>query len=392
MQVPPKALRLSRQRLCISTLSAFAFVLLLTSCASPGPPHPPSLHLSEVVTDLTADRVGEGVHLRWTTPQRTTDGLKVPSPLTAEICREISPKPEAAPVKPSRQTLPLQEAPGCSIVLHLTVKSGVTEADDQLPAALTHDPVVLLGYRIRILNPQGRSAGISRAALVPAGEAPPMVMGLKATPTRTGAMVEWQPSNAISVMELDRTLLSVPTAKTSKKAAVALPEEQPIEVKLRAANPDADSVDHGGTMDRTAIRGQQYRYRAQRIRTVEIGGDRFELRGELSAPITLIMTDHFAPAAPTGLAAAPGTEGATATIDLSWQANTETDLVGYNVYRREGSSDVFRRITTTPVVGPGFSDATASVGHTYMYRVTAVDGTGNESSPSNEVTETARKF
>lgn len=391
MQAPPKALRPSCQRRCIFTLSASAFGLLLVSCASPGPPHPPSLRLPEVVTDLTAERVGDDVHLRWTTPQRTTDGLKMPLPLTAEICREISPKPEIL-AKPSRQTPVLQDAPGCNVVLHLTVKPGLTEADDRLLAPLTHDPVVLLGYRIRLLNPQGRSAGISQAALAPAGEAPPAVMSLKATPTRTGAVVEWQSSNVTSVMELDRTLLSTATVKTSKKKAVVVPEEQPIEVKLRAVNSDADSTDRGGTMDRTAIRGQQYRYRAQRIRTVEIGGDRFELRGDLSAPITLVMADHFAPAAPTGLVAVPGTENEKTTIDLSWQANTETDLAGYDVYRREGPSDAFRRITSTPVIGPGFSDATVRVGHSYTYRVIAVDGTGNESSPSNEVTETARKL
>lgn len=390
MQVPPKTLRRSRQRRSIFALSASTFGLLLVSCASPGPPHPPSLQLPEVVTDLAAERVGDGVHLRWTTPQRTTDGLKVPLPLTAEICREISPRPEIS-VKASRQAPMLQDAPGCSVVLHLTVKPGPTEADDRLPPALTQDPVVLLGYRIRLLNRQGRSAGISQAARIPAGEAPPTVMGLKATPTRTGAMVEWQPSGAISVMELDRTLVST-SPKTPKKTAVVVPEDQPIEVKLRAPNPDVDPADRGGTMDRTAIRGQQYRYRAQRIRTVEIGGERFELRGELSAPITLLMADHFAPVTPTGLAAVPGTESEKTTIDLSWQANTETDLVGYHVYRREGPSDAFRRITATPVVGPGFSDATATVGHTYTYRVTAVDGSGNESSPSSEVTETARKF
>lgn len=391
MHVPPKTLRLSRQSRYIAVLAASVSVMLLISCASPGPPRPPSLHLSEVPTDLTAERIGDVIHLRWTTPQRTTDGLKVPAPLTAEICREISPKPETAPVKPSRQTPALQDAPGCSVVLHLTVKPGTTEADDRLPANLMHDPVTPLGYRVRVLNSKGRSAGISRAALVPAGEAPPPVMGLKAIATRTGAMIEWQPSNTISLIELNRTLLSVSSGKTSaKKAAVSLPEEQPTEVKLRTAKDDAH--DPGGTLDRTAMRGQQYCYRAQRIRIVEMNGRRFELRGELSAPATLLMADNFPPMAPTGLAAAPGAQGETPTIDLSWQASTETDLAGYNVYRREDSSESFVRITKTLALGPGFSDATAVVGHTYTYRVTALDSSGNESQPSNEVTETARRF
>jgi fibronectin type 3 domain-containing protein len=128
------------------------------------------------------------------------------------------------------------------------------------------------------------------------------------------------------------------------------------------------------------------------MRMVKIDGVQFELRGELSAPATLVLSDRFSPAIPTGLAAVPGAQGETPTIDLSWQPNTETDLAGYNVYRREGASNPFVRITATPVAGPGFSDATAILGHTYTYRVTAIDSTGNESQASNEVTEMARKF
>src|ERR1035441_4608651 len=56
---------------------AAAAVLLLAGCASPGPPLPPSLKLPEVVTDLTARRVGDQVMLHWTTPTRTTDKLLI---------------------------------------------------------------------------------------------------------------------------------------------------------------------------------------------------------------------------------------------------------------------------------------------------------------------------
>lgn len=358
---------------------------LLVSCASPGLPRPPSLHLPAVVTDLSAQRTGDQVHLRWTTPSRTTDGLNVPSPMTAEICRDAHPAPDAA--KPSDPAP--QAVPGCNAVLHLTVKPGLTEADDQLPAALLNDPAALLGYRVRILNPKGRSAGLSRMALAPSGSPPPPVAALKATATRNGALLEWQPAGSESIIELNRTLVSASAAKTpAKKPAVTLPEEQPAEVKLRTGREDIPQKDPGGTLDRTALRGQQYIYRAQRIRLVSLGGTQYELRGELSAPITLTMKDSFPPAAPRGLAAVPGSQAGAATIDLSWEPNTETDIAGYNVYRRASASGAFQRITANPVLGPAFSDTTAVPGTAYTYRVTAIDGSGNESPPSGEITET----
>ncbi|HEY1965698.1 MAG TPA: hypothetical protein VGG59_12240, partial [Acidobacteriaceae bacterium] len=47
--------------------AAAALVIAWTAgCASPGQPRPPSLNLPEVVKDLTAQRVGDVVELRWT--------------------------------------------------------------------------------------------------------------------------------------------------------------------------------------------------------------------------------------------------------------------------------------------------------------------------------------
>lgn len=312
--------------------------------------------------------------------------------MIAEVCRETSPQPEI--VKPAntgrRAPQPPQTIAGCEVVLHLTVKPGPSEADDPLPAALTVDPVAPLGYRIRMLNSKDHSAGFSHMVLVPSGQAPPQVAGLHATATRNGALLEWQPLPSASLIELDRTLAVAPSPKApSRKSAVSLPDEQPSEVKLRTGHDE--EKDAGGTLDRTVLHGQSYIYRAERIRKVELEGKRYELRSDASAPVTLAMTDRFAPAAPTGLAAIPGSRAGTATIDLSWQPNVEPDVAGYNVYRRQGSSGSFERVTAKLVLGPAFSDTAAVLGTSYTYRVTAVDDVGNESSPSGEVTEIATR-
>lgn len=387
MHVPPNRSSSGRQQRLLAALAASAASLWISACASPGLPKPPSLHLPDVVPDLSAQRVGDGVHLRWTSPSRTTDGSSLPTALRAQVCREINPQPAKSNPRTPRSA-GLTTAPGCDTVLNLTVKPGLTEADDRLPVALTTDPVRLIGYRVRLLNHEGRSAGYSHIALAPAGEAPAHVTGLQAKATRDGAMVEWQRAGSASLVELDRTLLSAVQVKSaSKKSGFSLAENQPDEVRLRTAKDDVPTADPGGTLDHTALRGQKYQYRAQRIRAVEVAGKKMEMRSTDSAPVVLAMTDKFPPSAPSGLATIPGGEVGHLAVDLSWQVNIENDLAGYNVYRRPGTGGDFKRLTDKPVAGPAFSDTAVAAGNSYTYRVTAVDADGNESMPSSEATE-----
>lgn len=357
-------------------------------CASPGPPMPPSLHLPEVVSNLAAQRVGDTVVLRWTTPSHTTDGLDIKGAVTAEICREL-------------YTLGrrLNQHSDCTPVKRVSVHPGATEATDTLPGALMSGPPVLLAYRVQLYNDGGRTAGPSGAAYAAAGAAPPPVEGLNARATRSGIVLEWVPASAASPVDLERTLVSAPAPKKIEKPAPAAPHEKvaerpkvkgapslglapsaAAELRLQAVNHGSDA---GGTLDRSARKGETYRYTAQRVVGVAVAGHRLELRSAVSAPVTVTFLDIFPPATPARLAAIPGNHS----IDLSWEPVLDDDLAGYLVYRQEGSAGAFVRINTKPVVGPGYSDQTAIAGHKYTYRVTAVDATGNESAPSASVEE-----
>ena len=91
------------------------------------------------------------------------------------------------------------------------------------------------------------------------------------------------------------------------------------------------------------------------------------------------------PEAPAGLTA---TAGSFRRIDLAWDAVSGNDITGYNIYRSTGAPG-FAKLNSTPVIGPAYTDTTVTPGTVYTYRVTAIDGTGNESRPSAEVKETA---
>jgi fibronectin type 3 domain-containing protein len=115
-----------------------------------------------------------------------------------------------------------------------------------------------------------------------------------------------------------------------------------------------------------------------------------ELAGELSPPVRVEAKDVFPPEAPTGLAAVAtgGENGGEAAIDLSWAPDSEADVAGYVVYRREGDAAWERISSAEPVVGPAFHDAHVQVGRAYIYAVSALDQGGHESARSAEARET----
>jgi hypothetical protein len=387
-----------------------AFLIVCTcGCASPGQPRPPSLNLPEVVKDLTAERAGDVVELRWTTPEKTTDRLDVKGTMMAEVCRIA---------------VASSASSGCTPVVRVAVQPGPTRAAEALPPSLTVDPPALLAYRVQILNAHGRSAGPSPETFAASGVAPPAVEQLRAIATTEGATLEWQKKDTTAVVELDRlpvgadgVVVEPAPAKTAPKASskpfikkqtagkqtgAPAPKVQqspsgPVEVKLRTPPELADA---GGTIDHTAEMGESYRYTAQRVRTVTLDGHRLELRSVASGPVMLVVRNMFPPHAPAGLEAVPGGTGAgeraDRSIDLSWTPNTERDLAGYIVYRQEidakgVAAGTATRLNPTPVAGPAYRDQTAVAGRRYAYFITAINAAGNESAPSEAVQETLRE-
>ena len=94
------------------------------------------------------------------------------------------------------------------------------------------------------------------------------------------------------------------------------------------------------------------------------------------------------PAPPTGLVILSGDQS----VILHWDADTVTNLSGYNVYRSFSSGGPFVVQNSSLLTTPGFCDLNVSDGQTYFYQVTAVTTTPQESPPSATVSAVPNPF
>lgn len=307
-------------------------------------------------------------------PRRNTDKIPLKGDISAHICRrESDTSDQASCVAAGESRFP---------------PASDSSFSETLPAAFTSGPPRTITYYVELRNSHGRSAGPSNPATVLAGEAPLAVTGFAAEVRKQGVVLRWTATDPGASIRLQRKLLTPPPAKVRTGPLPAAPE--PIEQNLLIES--AQDSTPAQAIDKNIIFGNTYEYRAQRVVRVASGSNTLELEGELSAPIRVDALDVFPPAVPLGLAAvatpADPASNNPPSIDLSWQPNTEPDLAGYEVYRREDQTPWQRISGDQPVIGPAFHDAHVLPGHTYRYGVSAVDKGGHESGRSAEASET----
>ena len=95
--------------------------------------------------------------------------------------------------------------------------------------------------------------------------------------------------------------------------------------------------------------------------------------------------DIYPPASPAGLAITPSGTGAL----VSWMANTENDLAGYQVLRAEAGASFFTQIGITDAVATSFADVGLPDATTYRYQLIARDTSDNMSPATAPVSFTS---
>jgi fibronectin type 3 domain-containing protein len=201
-------------------------------------------------------------------------------------------------------------------------------------------------------------------------------------------MNESPPSDVVSEVALDL----VPTPPTGL-TAVSGPGEGEIHLSWnanpepdidrylleRATNPEFEPGSEPFETPATAyqdsglVPGETYYYRVSAIDATEHTSDPSEV-------VSAVALD-VAPAAPTGLTAAPSGDW---DVLLTWDPNTEPDLDRYRLER--DTTDVFGAGTVSfETTEESYLDSGLDVGLTYYYRLFAIDVLENESAPSDTV-------
>ncbi len=392
-----------------------AGLALLAGCGLAANPQPPTLWLPEPVKDLTATRVSDEVHLHWTMPKNTTDKVALKGDQRAHFCweDEASAAVKAAAVKAaaakaaaeneqaaSRQVpggmaepaakqsgpppLPLGFDPKTCRALGDGMFAPDKAADfmAKMPAELTSGTPRVVGFYLELQNHAGKTAGPSNAAWIATGPAPPGVTGLRLETRAEGLVLHWDPSapQPHMVLRIHRTLVpNAGAAKPDESKGATPAEAQVLEV-------DLDKTDPGGAVDRDAQLDHEWKDWAERVVKLDVNAHTVEIAGTPSQTVTIDAKDVFPPAIPSGVTVVADAQAKA--MDLSWTPDTEADIAGYVVYRRDVTAGgSMERITPKAVVSPSYSDGMVVAGHQYAYAVSAVDQDGNESARSAEVVE-----
>jgi hypothetical protein len=352
-------------------VSALAFLLacMMTGCGAPAAPEPPSLNLPTAVVNLSAVRVADSVHLVWTMPTRTTDRAALKHPITVQVCRMVGSGP-------------------CANIASLKVPPGGAGAfTDALQSNLIEGSDRLLRYEVFLRNHAGKSAGPSNIAYSAAGACPAAVTGLTHQVRSDGVLLSWKPvpePGRSIFFRIERKQLTAPAApeeaQHSPLAPPAAPTDQTLAVHSR------DGLDPGHAIDTSALFNQKYSYVLERVATLALSGKTVEVQGPPSEAIEFTTTDIFPPAVPQGLVAVADAAGAA--IDLSWLPDSDRDLAGYRIYRRDVKGNLPVRRIASVGVETSYRDTGVQTEHTYAYSVSAIDQSGNESKQSPEVEET----
>ena len=335
------------------------------------------------MADLTAGQTGDEVLLSFTLPKVTAERRPLKQAPTIEIYRLLRPAgTSAAATAASTPSPELLVTIPAGMVNQYSDRGQIRYVDSLKAADFSAGEEAGAQYTVRsFISPKKKSPD-SNSASLQIYPAPEPIPDLKGEMTHSGIVLTWSAP--------EKTVFGRPAtiAKYHIYRAELLPPEPggtdaAAKPKIKAPPSQVGQTTSPTYRDLQIESGKTYVYSVRSV--VQHGNDALESAESNWATVT--PKPAIPPEAPQGLVSVfvPALGESPAHVELSWAINPETDIAGYNVYRseREGAPGV--RLNQELLITPAFRDMNSVPGRHYLYTVTAVDRSGNESPASAPV-------
>jgi hypothetical protein len=341
-------------------------LIVMASCGKKGPIEPPLVRVPQAVENLALSQRGATFLLTWTNPSAYVDG----NPLGEVTEVEIWMIKEDRAAGSAAKTWTAEEFESKAELLARVSKEqfpSLRRADAKTEAELTYGYALagedmgrkVLAFSLRVRDLKKRASGFAKPASLEAlaPHAPPR--SVRAEVFEDHIQVSWESP--------EQAQKEANPPQTAGYNVYKSDEGNPASRLNSAPLKESEFQDKDFSLGRT------YRYfvRAVLESTPPVESDDSE-----AAEVT--AKDLFPPAPPSGLTAI----GGPGFIALSWEANGESDLAGYRVWRRAVGEGDFSLVADLLETDSSFSDSKVEKSRRYEYAITALDSAGNESRKS----------
>ncbi|MGD8539765.1 MAG: hypothetical protein PVI66_13700 [Candidatus Aminicenantes bacterium] len=354
-------------------LLIFALSLIVLSgvfCGKKGPIYPPLIKIPQKVEDLEVYQRGNTVVLRWSNPSSYMDGDPLEGAITVEIWLMKVERAQAM-----QQAQISEETFAGRAILHETIVQEdfvkLRDPEEGEPEDLTYIyeipseefPQMVFVFGLRVKDRKGKESDISSLTPVVPRPIPLPPSDVQAKMFENSIKIEWKTPE-------ENTDLSTPPNVVGYNVYRESGDEQFHRINTVL-------IKETEFTDRDFVYNVTYRYYVRASATQSSP----YTESENSNVSEILAVDTLVPLAPTGLVAIAGEDF----VSLSWDANKESDLSGYRVWRRSDLRDEFLALTEELIAENVYTDSTVEKDQRYFYAITALDANGNESQRSEAV-------
>lgn len=361
----------------VSRLLIFAFCLLpfafcAAACGKRRPPLPPVERVPQRTELLSGVQRGNRVILSWPAPRRNASDESVQSIRRVDIYRLAEGVDDPLPLTEEEFSDRATLIGSVSYEEIQAARESLSYSDE-----LTLREPLRLRYAVKYVNAANQRASFSNFLLIEPAASVSQSPVVEPSPevTQNAVVLRWQAPAA----NVDNTTPVNLLGYNVYRAAAS--QNQPAQTPLNPRPITATSF-----TDQSFAFGEEYVYV---VRAVSLGTGGEPVESLNSNAVTATPKDVFPPAAPSRVTAA----GSSAPVRISvfFDASSDRDVAGYDVYRSEDESlpkERWTKLNKTLLDRTTFQDDAVQSGKKYCYYVTASDAAGNVSRPSDVYCET----